>query len=1015
MSPRINFRSIDLTLLSPDCSFLRRCAAGLWLCLLLTCARAQPYVVQYGLRSGLPSQWVYQAVVDAEGFVWLATRSGVARFDGYGFTNYSTADGLADNDVFRIIPDATGRLWFNTLGHLTYREGESFHPAPFEADLQGKELRWIQPFGKGIVMAVGNPARQHWEFLHYDMKGTGEVETLAISAAGRPVAQIPNRYLMVLDSAEIWASSTDFHYSVSGGLRDSIARPFPRTAGNSGFPSVRHGELFFTDAGIAAFDGDSVQLRISSLPDGRPIRDGWCIFEDRRQRLWIGSQSTGLVRLRLEGDQVREVQGFPDVNGRISSIAEDREGNMYVTTLGKGLFFIPKYADYIHALSPAGHSENPGFQSLLVTAEGDLLAGSNDNRLLHLSDEKWQSHALAGSPSERLTAMVSLDSDKVLAGGAALTVVDLKTGRQQHFADACIKDMHRVAESVHVATCSRELILPVAELRDGSLPGGQHLDAYARDVGRANAVWFDAARNLRWRGDFHGLHAFRGSDREPVSMPGTDILEGISVLDIWQDSRQHLWVATDGNGLIVLDPETGRHWRLDRSGPERQRLGASSCRQICPDGQGNVWLATDRGLDRIQNFDFAAGTWQVRHLDETHGLATRDINALAPHPDGSLYVATDQGLMRLAPGLLQALDAAKPRAYIAGLDVNGAAVPTSGELRFAHTENDISIHFGGQSYASQGQLRYAIRMEGLEAATDTVTFRQANYRNLQPGRYAFQVHARDHNGNWSAAAAEIHFTIAPHFAQTFWFRGIILLLVLGLAGVLVLRRTRRIRQRAALNLRMLELERAALRAQMNPHFISNVLGSVQHYILKQDGDRLLAADYLADFSQLIRMMLDHARTPWVRLEEEIRFLSLYLSLEQIRLPDKLRYEIEVDPALDSARQLLPAMLVQPYVENAIQHGIRHLDGDGLVRVQMRAAGSGLEIVVEDNGIGREAARALQDPERMHRSHGTRIGQERVAALNASGKASIRIVTADGHPGTIVTLYIDEIHATDTDH
>lgn len=1005
--------------------FLAVCLAG------FSWSLGQSFVVHHGIKSGLPSQWVYHGAIDADGYVWFGTRSGVTRFDGYAFENYSTEDGLANNDVFRIVPDSSGRLWLTTMGQLSYWENGSFQLAPFAGDLQGKEMRWIQAYQQGVVMAVGNPEEQRWEFLQYPgVDGpSANVETLAVSTAPASVNLIPNRYLMVLDNKEIWASSVDFHYAVHAGLKDSIARPASRRGSASGFPSQTHGELFFAEGGIAAFDGKSVKTLIPTLPGVETIETGWSIFEDSKQRLWVASKETGLMAITIKSSapfEVASLRRFPDVRGRISSILEDREGNMFITTLGKGIYFIPHYVDFLEELLVSGPESDWSLQSLLLHSNGDLYAGRSDNRIVRLHSDEVQSIELPGNPSQRVTSIVEIDGDHVLAGGPAITLLNLASGQQKHFTDACIKDMYRSRDTVWIASCSRELAIPIADLQQGNLPFGEHLDAYAKDNGRSNAVFYDEATGIRWRGDFYGLSAVHFPDGKPVSKAVPEEIAGTPVFDIQKGKSGLIWVATDGKGLVVFDPESGEHRQIQHRAEVGRQLGSNTCRQICPDEQGNVWVATDRGLDLIRSFDFEQNTYEILHLDATHGLPSDDVNAVVSRPDsGWVYVATDKGLSRVDLGLLDILPDQAPKAIISRIRINGKTINTEDVGTFRHDQNELTIEYSGLSYASQGKLRYAIQLLGADTQSDTVEFRVANYRNLPPGSYTFQVWACNHNGIWSATPAEWHFEIQPHFTQTWWFWLLIIGLSLFLLWSLYLYRLRKVRQnarlRADLELKMIELERSALQAQMNPHFISNVLGSVQHFILRRDTDPLLAADYLADFSRLIRMILDHSRTAWISLQEEVDFLSLYLSMEKLRLPEKLNYQLDLDPDLDPAQTLMPAMLVQPYVENAIQHGIRHLENPGQLDVKIKPYKTGISIEVKDNGIGRVASAALKNRDISHRSHGTSISEERIAAINASGKALIHIdiqdldAAANENKGTIVTIYMEKTYAKDSHH
>ncbi len=188
-----------------------------------------------------------------------------------------------------------------------------------------------------------------------------------------------------------------------------------------------------------------------------------------------------------------------------------------------------------------------------------------------------------------------------------------------------------------------------------------------------------------------------------------------------------------------------------------------------------------------------------------------------------------------------------------------------------------------------------------------------------------------------------------------------------------------------------EVSFSALRAQMNPHFIFNCLNSIKLYTEQNDG--ATASLYLTKFSKLIRNMLDNARSEQTILSTEIETIKLYLEMEAMRFKEKMTYEIIVDKALDTDFIEVPPLLIQPYVENAIWHGIMHKQNSGKVSVRINGIGeNGVEIIIEDDGIGREKAALIGNKNFKHKSHGTQITSERIALFNArhNTNASVKI-------------------------
>ncbi len=222
---------------------------------------------------------------------------------------------------------------------------------------------------------------------------------------------------------------------------------------------------------------------------------------------------------------------------------------------------------------------------------------------------------------------------------------------------------------------------------------------------------------------------------------------------------------------------------------------------------------------------------------------------------------------------------------------------------------------------------------------------------------------------------------------------------------------REARHEADLNRRIAEAEMAGLRAQMNPHFLFNCLASINHLLQQNDGER--ASTYLTKFSRLVRLILENSKSEFISLEDELDSLRLYLEMEALRFEPKLDFEIKTGPGLDARAARLPPMLVQPFVENAIWHGLMHRPGGGKIIVECLPDGPGrLRISVTDNGIGRDRSRELASRTALkQKSHGLQITGDRVRLLNSlrSTDTSLEVTDlfdASGRStGTRVDLWI----------
>jgi len=243
--------------------------------------------------------------------------------------------------------------------------------------------------------------------------------------------------------------------------------------------------------------------------------------------------------------------------------------------------------------------------------------------------------------------------------------------------------------------------------------------------------------------------------------------------------------------------------------------------------------------------------------------------------------------------------------------------------------------------------------------------------------------------------------------------GFSVVLALCLAVGLLLYRHSKVnakRRLAELNRKISEVTQANLRQQMNPHFIFNTLNSIQYYMYQHD--KLATNNYLTKFSSLMRKVLENSQHTSVPLRDELDALKLYLELEMIRFKDKFDYEINIDDEIDTILYKVPTMLIQPYVENSICHGLMPAEGKGLVRINLNLENDYISCIIEDNGIGREAAQEKKmKSEDNHSSLGTRIVSSRLELVNALYGTTLKTVYTDlknekGQPmGTRVEIHI----------
>ncbi|MEM6687654.1 MAG: histidine kinase, partial [Bacteroidota bacterium] len=347
---------------------------------------------------------------------------------------------------------------------------------------------------------------------------------------------------------------------------------------------------------------------------------------------------------------------------------------------------------------------------------------------------------------------------------------------------------------------------------------------------------------------------------------------------------------------------------------------------------------------------------------------------------------------------------AKPELYFTGIQINEKNMELAGEYALPHYQNAIRIGFNSNGFRSKEHIQYYSRLVGFNEnwipVDDGIDF--VKYNSLPVGNYTFQVKAVSKSLAGTSEVKSIVIAIESPFWKQIWFvlgniLAVLLLVIIYYRNVL---KKRDHEKNEAL--KKLEQERELvflklenLRSQMNPHFIFNALNSIQEYIILNKKN--LASDYLGKFADLIRTYLNHSSKGAISLQDEIDCLEMYLELEKLRFEDKLIYAIQVDEQLDTETISIPTMLIQPYVENALKHGLLHKKDNRKLCITLETSSQPniISCTIEDNGVGREKALVIQQKkDKMHKSFGTKATQDRLDLLNYGKEKQIGVVIED---------------------
>lgn len=350
------------------------------------------------------------------------------------------------------------------------------------------------------------------------------------------------------------------------------------------------------------------------------------------------------------------------------------------------------------------------------------------------------------------------------------------------------------------------------------------------------------------------------------------------------------------------------------------------------------------------------------------------------------------------------------------LKIKRVPVPTNQDVyNINYRDRHIQISYEGLLY-QQGGIQYRYWLKGFEDDWTLTLDKSIQYTTLPSGNYSFEVQARRLDGYWSPSKT-LRFKVAPPYWETWWFLGGCFAVALLIAFTIGTIRIRVIRREQQLIIDRLKSDQNALQAQMDPHFVFNILASVQYLVLESSKERTVS--FLNMFSRSLRNTLDQTRKNSLPLKYEIRFLREYIEMERFRLEDKFDFEIhEVSSELQE--QPIPPFIIQPFVENAIQHGLKNKPGKGRLMLKFDTEGNYFKITVRDNGVGRLAAGRYKKENGSHKgqSHGVDIIRKRLSLFN-SRKENILITDLKNDKGealgTEVLIFIKRKDHESTHH
>lgn len=975
-------------------SFIRLGVRLVWLLCLLSGGQSfsqSPIFRNLTVNDGLAGNRVYTVFEDSKGYIWFGTETGVTRFDGKTFTNYTSEDGLSDTEVMRIHEDSQGRIWFFCFANhpCFFKDGKIYNSTntsylekldtdPFFVSFHESEdgSVWLGSWAEGMFRLMPDG-----EVLRTDAAYNAFHARQFYATAGNPgeVIVVSGRAVLVLDnSMKVKKTILDFEKTARKDAKEKI-------------PFLVIGTRFSENSVLISWSGslaiiNTQTYEIDTLMSKVPGMETNAIsaLRDDRDNIWIGCFDR-LLRFR-NGKISQENLSTYYEGQQISKVRQDREGSLWISTQANGVFFIP---------SPDAN--------LLLPAESDLVSYSSrlirspDNKVFFGFD-KGRIYSYDGEAFEMVETIHSKGRNRILDmmidhlgnlwcfGDNGLLLVNdkgtkyvLKKGKsicqdaEGNFYFGGSNNVHMFPREKMERYINGTLPKDSAQIffnnPDTTLLNREVLIISDMVAHPEKGVYVGCMKGLVYLP--HVKETVDLSEKHPE-------LRG-RVARLASDDKGRLWVGFHGKGLVCYDPamDTLRKFTSQSDGLAGNVVTSVFCEQ-----GGDVFVSTYLGLSVISETEDKG--WVVRSYSISDGLPTneiQDVTVLGEY----LILSSQKGIVKLDRERIFRLSVA-PKVYLVSFQAGDSIweYPEGDSLVVPWNSNSIAIRMIGISPRSFGSVNYRYRLEGADEEWHDTEAERLEFPKLPSGSYVLEMMASNKHGVWTDHPLRLKFTILTPYWRTLGFRAMVFILLgvlVAITAIYFVKRAKiREREKAAIQKKIVESELKALQAQMNPHFIFNSLNSIQRFIFNNDKES--AYHYLERFGTLIRRILENSKTQFVTLEEEIETLEIYLELESLRFDKKFQYKIDLNPGFSPWGVRIPPMLIQPYVENAIWHGLMPREEPGRVEIKIDKQEGFLVIVVEDDGIGREQSRAIKRGYKRNRvSTGLAVTAERLRILS----------------------------------
>lgn len=919
-----------------------------------------------------PFQTIFHIREALNGTMWFGTSEGLVSYNGISYRKYSNRQ--FGSSYTNISFDVEGRVWCaNFSGQLFYLENDSLHLAYNFTHRQDLIHHYsVEGFPEIKILDVIDGKLWSFNFHGGDSSVSLDFSLDDFSFFGDYTTDRLNFLALRLNSKKRIDSCEviGVEANKNSGYRQTKLAYLPKFQGKIRTGKTTNGDWivanFFSVSEIYRINQDSVVQLFSSDSLNQYTVNQMLVIDNE---IWILTDNgVYIVSVDTGGLIAYALPGL-----KTSTVHINNDGSIWVGTLGAG----------VHILL------NRNIISDVFSVSNIKQMAFDGNRFLYAQDNSgyiWRAKApftsfsrFSREPVDRAPLFIDTCAHRMYVGHKD-HFVDLKNGAVVN----SLEESEVIYTFKHAASlCNGSFVATSYSL--------SYISSTRKDADRGFVLErVDSSSIRRYRSNFIALHhnslyidyvdglIYYSKTNTPkkVRYPTNENIQTSFIIGD-RTSQDLVWVTTLTHELLAIE-----------NGEIVKNISLPGLGRFIEVTDAYVFVYMKEGL-----FRYAKHSGRVSALGLEMGWSSSQALDFFEHQD-TLWAISAGGIQKIAAKDFPD-QTFESRLLFSDIKVKGLTIANEALISMSSSSNSLSFSLRPLSIArSRGQI-FQYRFVGEDRDWVSVGSKNAVIQllNLSPGKYSIEARACLIMGSCSESEV-LSFSILPPFYLRWWFYILVVLLVSGGIGSFIYFYYRAKHKKNELNSRYEAFQKelyksriAALRAQMNPHFIFNALNTIQEFIITNKGD--IASDYLADFADLMRLYLEQSSRDEVSLREEEELLRLYLRLEKMRLNNEIDIDFQVDTTLEKDEIMIPPMLLQPHIENSIKHGLLHSFRPKILKIRINSDAEGVVCVIEDNGVGREASQQINF-RRKHKAFSTGANLNRVKLLNQMYGKRIRV-------------------------